>query len=279
MSQADNPTPASVSDPVDSPRNEAPPGGPGSPVVAAVSQDSGRTWLIVLEGGLLAGIAGFGLGEYTIGLVAPSLELPPGIRGDQTLAPLEHARRVQESQDRSAILGYGALGAIVGLVLGGAGGLAHRSPRAVAIAGLTGLVLGGAATTGITALILPWYHGFYATPSDENATQQLGLALATHGGMWAAIGVTAGLALGLGLGEGRVARAIFGGILGSILAAVIYEFVGAVAFPLDKTFRPVALASAPRLIAHVIVAVSVSAGALWAAYHLSLRRSPASSGS
>ena len=52
-----------------------------------------------------------------------------------------------------------------------------------------------------------------------------------------AVGAAAGLALGLGLGGGRVARAIIGGILGAAVAAVIYEFGGAVVFPLDRTYH------------------------------------------
>ena len=159
--------------------------------------------MMVLAGGLLAGLAGFGFGEYSLRLFAPSLELPPGIKGDQTLAPREHARRVRESPGPIATLSYGVLGAFLGLALGAAGGLARRSPRAAITAALIGLLLGAAAGAGTTFLILPWYHASYALPSPENANQQLGLALATHGGIWMAVGAVAGLALGLGLGGGR----------------------------------------------------------------------------
>src|SRR5262249_2268910 len=123
-------------------------------------------------------------------------------------------------------------------------------------------------------MILPWYYAFSAPPSDENANQLLGLALATHGAIWMAIGAGAGLALGLGLGGGRVARAIIGGILGAAAAAVIYEFGGGVVFPLDRTYQPTAMAPSPRLLAHLAVALCASAGALWAASHLSLSREP-----
>ena len=135
-----------------------------------------------------------------------------------------------------------------------------------------GLVLGAAAGTGTTSRLLPWYHASQAPPTPENANQQLGLALATHGGIWMAVGAAAGLALGLGLGGGRVAQAILGGILGAAVAAVINEFAGAIAFPMDKTFLPTGMAPAPRLLAHLAVALCVSAGTFWAADHLSLRR-------
>jgi hypothetical protein len=228
--------------------------------------------MMVLAGGLLAGLAGFGSGEYALRLFAPSLELPPGIRGDQTLAPLEHGRRVRESQDRTATLSYGALGALLGAALGAAGGTARRSPGAAITASLVGLVLGAAAGAGATFLIIPWYHRLHAMPAPENATQELCLALATHGGIWVAVGAAAGLALGLGLGGRRVARAVIGGMVGAALATGIYEFGGAVGFPLDRTIQPTAMAPGPRLLAHLAVALCVSAGALLAADHLSLRR-------
>src|SRR5262249_34542905 len=123
-------------------------------------------------------------------------------------------------------------------------------------------------------MILPWYYAFSAPPSVENANQLLGLALATHGAIWMAIGAGAGLALGVGLGGGRVVRAIIGGVLGAAAAAVIYEFGGAGGLPLDRHFRPRAMAPAPRLLAHLAVALCTSAGALWATSHLSLSREP-----
>jgi hypothetical protein len=69
-------------------------------------------------------------------------------------------------------------------------------------------------------------------------------------------------------------QATFGGILGAAVATIIYEFVGAVVYPLERTYLPTAMAQAPRLLAHLAVAIFVSAGALWAAYDLTLRRGP-----
>jgi hypothetical protein len=162
------------------------------------------------------------------------------------------------------------------MALGVAGGMARRSPGAAITAAMIGLVVGAAAGAGTTFLLLPWFHASHDIPSPENATQELWLALATHGAIWMAVGSVAGLALGLGLGGGRITRAVIGGILGAAPAAAIYEFGGAVFFPLDKTYQPTAMAPAPRLLAHLAVALCVSAGTLWAAYHLSLRREPVS---
>jgi hypothetical protein len=199
--------------------------------------------------------------------------LPPEIRASSAQVPLETERRMRISKDRAATLAYGALGAVLGLALGAAGGLARHSIRGGIVAALTGLILGGAAGALSTLSFLPSYHAARAAALDEDLTKDLALALRTHGGIWVAIGAAAGIALGLGLGAGaQVAGATIGGMLGGALATVIYEFAGAVAFPVGETFRPVAATIAPRLLAHLSVAFCVSAGALWAARHLRLRR-------
>jgi hypothetical protein len=177
------------------------------------------------------------------------------------------------SRDRAAVLAYGALGAALGLALGAASGLTRRSARAGIAAGVTGLVLAGAAGALATVCVLPSYHAARAAALDEDATKDLALALRTHGVIWVAIGGAAGLVLGLGLGgAAKTARATFGGMLGACLAAVTYEFVGAIVFPGGETFRPTAAMLAPRLLAHLSVALLVSAGALWAVNHVRLRR-------
>ncbi|MFO0892524.1 MAG: hypothetical protein U0790_25695 [Isosphaeraceae bacterium] len=228
--------------------------------------------MLILACGLISGLAGFAFGEYALRLFAPSLELPPGIRGDQVLAPREHARRLRVSQSQSATASYSFLGAMLGLTLGAAGGLSRRSSHGALRAGLTGLILAAVAGAGATLLILPLYHSLFRPPSADNATEQLALALAMHGGIWMAIGALSGVALGLGLGEGRITRAVIGGILGAAVAAVAYEVGGAVLFPLDRTFEPMAITPAPRLMTHLAVGLCVSAATLWATDHLKLGR-------
>jgi hypothetical protein len=228
---------------------------------------------LILAAGLLAGLVSFGFGEVAPRLVPPSLDLPPEIRARRNDVPIELGRRYRIASDRAAALASGGLGMLLGLALGMAGGLTRGSSRAAIAAAIAGLVVGGIAGAGTTALVLPRYHAARAAATDEDANLDLGLALATHGAIWIAVGAAAGLALGLGLGGGaRVGRAVVGGILGAGLAAVLYEFAGAVAFPLSETFRPVAKTPGPRLLAHLGVAICVAVAAYWAAHHLSLRR-------
>jgi hypothetical protein len=223
----------------------------------------------------VAGLVSFAFGEYAPTLVPPSLEFSPEQRADRNSLPVETERRMRGSRDLGAALAYGGLGGLLGLTLGVAGGLARRSSRGAIAAGLTGLVLGEALGLATTLLLLRWYHASRIALTDENHNQDLGLALATHGGIWLAIGAAAGAALGLGLGGGRLVRGIIGGILGAAIATVIYEFGGAIMFPLAETFRPTAGTAPARLLAHLSVALCVSTFALWAALHLSLRRGPA----
>jgi hypothetical protein len=247
---------------------------------AAAPSSMGWTWLLVLAAGLLAGLAGFAIGEVAPKLVPPSFELSPEIRRNRNQIPIELERRAGISRDRAATIAYGGLGAVLGLALGTAGGLGRRSARAAIAAGVTGLVLGGAAGAGTTKALLPSYHAGRDTLASvgerpEQLTNDLGLALRTHGGIWIAVGAAAGLALGLGLGGGaRTARAVFGGVLGGVIASAIYEYGGAIIFPLAETFRPMAVTAAPRLLAHLSVALCVSLAAFWSANYLRLRRAP-----
>jgi hypothetical protein len=230
-------------------------------------------WAMVLGAGLLAGLASFGLGEATPALVPPSADLPPEIASSGQRAAAEMERRMSRSRDQVATLAYGGLGMVLGLALGAAGGLSRRSARGAITAAVVGAIAGGAAGAGATLALLPSYHAERAAAADEDATNDLLLALRTHGGIWVAVGAAAGLALGLGLGGGaRTAKALVGGILGAALAAAIYEFAGALVFPTSQTFRPVAPSMGPRLLAHLGVAFGVAGVACWAAHHLHLRR-------
>jgi hypothetical protein len=232
-----------------------------------------RMWLLVLASGLVGGLAGFGIGEAAPKLVPPSYDLPPEIRRNSSVVPIEVERRKSISRDKSAAIAYGGLGMILASALGAVGGFARRSPRAIIAAAIMGMVAGAAAGAGSTGLVLPSYHAARAAATEDDFNQDLALALRTHGTIWMAVGAAAGLALGLGLGGGaNVARAMIGGILGAVLAAAIYEFGGAIIFPLAQTFRPMAADVGPRLMAPLSVGLCVAAGAFGAVRHLQLNR-------
>ena len=158
----------------------------------------------------------------------------------------------------NAALAHGLQGALLGLTLGLAAGAAARRPaRAVATAGLTGLVLGGvlgsAASFGLSTL-------YFAT-TDAN-TQSLLPSLLMHVGIASLLGASGGAAFGLGLGGWRrVAKAAVGGLIGAAIGAGLYDVVGAVLFPIDKTGDPVAASGMARLLWNTLINLFAAFGA------------------
>ena len=111
------------------------------------------------------------------------------------------------------------------------------------MATLVGLVLGAAVAAGAAYGILPIYYDKFDPQEDP-----LIYTLITHGTIWATVGTFAGLAFGLGLGgRGRWVRGALGGLLGGIAATMLYDMVGALAFPLDKTSDPIAATLVTRI--------------------------------
>jgi hypothetical protein len=158
-------------------------------------------------------------------------------------------------------LTYGVQGAVLGLMLGLAGAWARGSGRSAAVAGGSGLVLGGLIGSG-SAMLLSSIYFAYADPISND----LLLPLATHAALWGLVGGAGGLAFGLGAG-GRgawIARAAAGGVVGGAIGAACYEVLGAIAFPLARTSQPIAEASLARLLAHASTGVLAALGAAMA---------------
>ena len=215
-------------------------------------------WGSVLLAATLAAVAAWLLGESGLGRVAPEKTdvMLMGVKlHDVTTAT------VRAAELRSAVVIFASFGGVLGLATGLAGGLTGRSLRTSALAALVGLVAGGAAGGLAPVGVLPAYHSLASGGFPEPLT-----ALVAHAGIWAPIGAAAGLALGLGLGgRGRALRALTGGVFGALLGAVAFDVVGALAFPLDETSRPVSTTALSRLVARLLAAVPSAAVALAAA--------------
>lgn len=240
----------------DRPVDEDPGGGTRSP---------DRLWAWAIAAGLLAGLLTWAGGEVVWGRVLSSQR--PKIIPFPTA---EDRDRVIMGQVRSTSTSFIQQGAALGIVFGLAGGLARRSPRAMLAAALVGGLLGAVAATGAAYVILPVYYR--NVEPQENA---LAIPLLTHGTIWAAAGAAAGLALGVGLGgRGRWWRCAVGGLLGGAAGTVVYELLGAIAFPVDKTSQPVSATVVTRLIAHLAVGLLAAAGAAMAADPDALSRRP-----
>jgi hypothetical protein len=214
-----------------------------------------RVWALALTAGLIAGFASWLIGESFHGRFAP-----PEARTGRRLTPEQiqtRRRAIDASQALEAAVAFGSLGAVMGLALGLAGGCARGSPRAALIAAIAGSVFGGAAGAIIPRILLPVYFRVYNPDRDD-----LILALLIQGVIWSLIGAAAGAAFGLGLGDrGRAVRALLGGLLGAAAGVLVYEMVGALAFPLDGTSDPISPTWRTRLFARLAVTIFTSAGA------------------
>jgi hypothetical protein len=214
-----------------------------------------RVWALALTAGLIAGGASWLIGESVHGRFAP-----PDARTGRRLSPEQiQSRRmaIDASQVLEAAVAFGSLGVVLGLALGLAGGCARGSARAALIAAIAGSIIGGAAGAIIPRILLPIYYRVHNPDRDD-----LILAILIHGGAWSVIGAAAGTAFGIGLGgRGRALRALLGGLLGATAGVLVYELVGAVAFPLDGTSDPISATSGTRLFARLAVTIFTSAGA------------------
>jgi hypothetical protein len=161
---------------------------------------------------------------------------------------------------RNAALALGLMGATVGLALGLAGGLASRSARAGAAAAFLGLVLGAAAGAGAALAAVP-LSSHVRERDPGNMSAEMASSLLVHGLPWAAIGAVGGLAFGIGLGgRAQAGRGLVGGLLGAVAGAFLYEIIGALALPGNKTIEPIAATWGIRLLAQLLAIIPAAAG-------------------
>ena len=214
-----------------------------------------RVWALAITAGLIAGFGSWLIGEALPGRFRP-VEASTGARASAE----EKARGVVEataSESTVASLAFGSMGAVLGLTLGLAGGSVRGSARAALIAAVVGAILGGTAGAGMSRVLLPIYFR-HLDPDHGDLT----LAILILGGIWPIIGATGGAAFGIGLGQpGHVLRALLGGLLGALAGLLVYEIVGALAFPLDKTSNVLSATWGTRLFARLAVTSLASAGA------------------
>jgi hypothetical protein len=210
-----------------------------------------------LGAGLLAALVSWGIGEAVVEHFRPKTHVVFGSGGPMTIASPEE---LMATQAKNATLAYAILGAVAGLALGLAGGLARSSLRHGIIAAIVGLALGAAAGGLVSWRAIPFYHRFQDA-QEEKASMNITVPLFIHGAIWSAVGAAGGLAFGLGAGGGgRIARALVGGLIGAAIGAAVYELVGALAFPLDKTVEPISQGWPSRLLARSAVTILAAAG-------------------
>ncbi len=214
---------------------------------------SSRLFALALVAGITAGAASWFAGEFI--LDAYKSELNPNLKSTPDAGVI---RKFNEARIASATRTFGAMGGILGLTMGLAGGLARRSPSAGIRSAVLGLLFGVAAVSSTALVVLPIFFKKYDPQSGD-----LVLPLLTHSAIWSAVGAIGGLAFGLGLGgQGRWKATLVGGLVGGAAATIIYEIVGAVAFATSKTELPLSSSITTRGIAHLLVPILTAIGAI-----------------
>jgi hypothetical protein len=221
-----------------------------------------KVWALVLAAGVLTGFLAWAHGEHALDSMPTQYVLTP----EQLRAPdksVEMGRQNRANTAKIAMFTYGVLGGLLGLALGVAGGLAaHSLGRSLAPA-LIGMVLAGGTTAAVTKAAVPTYYRAVSA-SEDNLSSDMVVPLIFHGSMWICAGAFAGGAFGFALGGwSRAIRGVIGGAIGALCATVVYDFMGALFFPLGETTGPISTAWTARLIAVMGVATFTAAGALF----------------
>jgi hypothetical protein len=198
---------------------------------------------LALTAGFAAGLAAWGIGEAMLIPEAGFQAKDQKIYVSSSVAGI-----------RNGSISFSALGAALGMALGIAGGLTRRSTRGAIIAGTIGLLVGGAAGVALTRVILPIYY-------EHTGSGEITHTLMVHGGIWSGLAAVAGLAYGMGRAGWRgVPRGVLGAFVAALLATVVYDFASGILFPMAATERPVSLTWQTRLLARLLVTLSVAAG-------------------
>jgi hypothetical protein len=175
--------------------------------------------------------------------------------GQIVIAPT--AATTQAANVKNATRMFGAFGALLGLMLGLAGGWARGNARAAWSAGASGLIAGLVTGAAGPALIVRAYHHWQSDGADD-----LIVSMAMHSGLLISLGAAGGLALAIGSGNmRRLAHAALGGAVGAVLGAVVYDLIGAFAFPFANTADPLATTAAARFLELIIPAIAIALGA------------------
>ena len=229
-----------------------------------------RLWSTVLLTAIVAGAIAWGIGETRLVRVDAE-ETDVTLMGRKLRSAT--AQTVQAAQTMTAIKVFSVFGALLGAAGGISGGLARFAPRSGLSAAVIGMIVGGG-SGGLAAFVMVPIHSRLV---DEGGSEFL-TSFVAHAGIWTPVGAAAGLALGLGLrraggrGLGLGLLSLVGGALGATFAAILYELIGALAFPLGGTSQPISTTPGSRCLALILLAVIVLTTALAVATNTNQRR-------
>jgi hypothetical protein len=217
-------------------------------------------WLPTLVVGLVAGLVAWAGGEAAFATFRTEREIikPPnfnkvsGYEKQALVTQITGEARVV-AERKKAMASFGLLGLVLGVGLGLVGGWANGSSRTAWSGAVGGGLAGVAAGAGLSWAAVPLFFR-YMDP-------EMGLLILfmIHAAIFTGVGAAAGLALGLGLGDRpATVRALFGGMLGGLVGTIALEAIISTAYPLMRTFEPIASERTPRLWMYLCVAVATA---------------------
>jgi hypothetical protein len=219
-------------------------------------------WLLALGSGLLAGtLAAIG-GEFISSAFHKEPNYPSTLNNltssarGVALAVVRYQTKL-DVQTNTGAAAFGLLGATLGIVLAGAGGLAGRSRQILPLVMILGGIAGGIVAAALTPLLVP-----VVLDSSDSMVTVAPMLLLTHWAIFAAIGAIAGAGMGVAFGDRRaVVRCLIGGVIGALIGTLIADVVNIGAFGVMRAFEPVPAKSSARIVLLVVVALSTTAGA------------------
>jgi hypothetical protein len=213
-----------------------------------------RPWLGAVVAALLAAGGAWLLGESGVArAVAADAAIPT--MGQIVMAPT--VATTHTADVKNAVRTFGAFGALLGLLLGLAGGWSRINARAAWTAGLVGLIAGGVTGAAGPLFVVRAFHHWQSEGADD-----LIVSMVMHSGLLTFVGAAAGLALAIGLGnKRRLDHAALGGAIGAVVGAVAYDLIGAFAFPFANTADPLATTAAARFVELIVPAIAIAVGA------------------
>ncbi len=207
---------------------------------------AGRVWLLAILFAICAiAAAAFGTEKYR------EHHLPVKHRSTAMGNPMVVSGPSQAKADRqNALIVFGIQGATIAGALGLAGGLAQSSKTRTAAGVVAGIALGALAGVCASALL----HAVYferALAAEDGLSKDMVFPSLIRAILSGAIGLAAGLAFAVGfdLRPKRIGRIVSGAIIGGMLGALIYDVLGALVFPTDRTNNPIAQSFGARLMA------------------------------
>jgi len=227
-----------------------------APGRATLDRSHQQIYAIALAAGIVASVFGWLVGELTRTAFKPR-EIVFVFQSIRSVGPSNET--LNTADYKNAVLAFGIMGGVTGLLVGFAGGLGARSPFRGAIVGLGGFASGGLVATVASITILPFlYRRLVPDPND------LLTPIMVYGGISAAIGAVGGAAFAIGMGRGRLAaRAMAGACLGAFLGTVVFQLLNELVFAHPSSGSLVSGSSSTRLLTRLLVTVLTALGAAW----------------